>query len=385
MTQVKYIVPFVLVVVQCALAVPRGAAADDLASLVRQFKAVRAEGEGNSVASQASRELATHGPDAIVPLLKAMDDAGAIAANWLRAAVDSIAERTIAANNKLPAADLERFVLDQQHGGRARRLAFEWLAKADATAPDRLIPAMLNDPGLELRRDAVAYATNQAQALSDADDKPAARAAFQKAFAAARDHDQVLELAKRLESLGESVNLTRHFGCVQRWHVIAPFDNTDKSGFDHAYPPETKIDLAAEYVGKSNDGVENRLRWVEHTATDPFGIVDLNKVIGKHMGVVAYATTEVDSSRQQPVRIHVGSNNAIKLWLNGERIYTRDEYHHGMSMDQYQATGTLKPGRNTILLKVCQNEQKDDWAQSWSFQLRVCDPTGGGIGVIGEK
>jgi hypothetical protein len=32
-----------------------------------------------------------------------------------------------------------------------------------------------------------------------------------------------------------------------------------------------------------------------------------------------------------------------------------------------------------VLIKLCQNEQTDDWAQSWSFQLRVCDLTGGGL------
>ena len=45
-------------------------------------------------------------------------------------------------------------------------------------------------------------------------------------------------------------------------------------------------------------------------------------------------------------------------------------------MDQYVSTGVLKPGRNVILLKVCQNEQDQSWAQDWKFQLRVCDATG---------
>jgi hypothetical protein len=336
------------------------------------------EGSGNSDASHASRELAARGPETIVPLLEAMDDADLVAANWLRAAVDAIAERAIAASN-LPVAELERFVLQQHHAGRVRRLAFEWLTKVDATAPDRLIPEMLNDPSLELRRDAVIRVTSDAQKLRDDDDIPAARATFQKAFHAARDHDQVINLAKRLESLGDKVDLTRHFGCVQRWHVIGPFDNTDKSGFDRTYPPETAINLDAEYEGKSDDDKGISVRWIEHTSADQFGGVDLSKVIGKHMGVVAYASTHLNSTKDQSVRVHVGSTNAIKLWLNGKLIYTRDEYHHGMSMDQYQATGELKRGRNEILLKVCQNEQKDEWAQNWMFQLRVCDPTGAGL------
>jgi hypothetical protein len=239
---------------------------------------------------------------------------------------------------------------------------------------------MLNDPGLELRRDAVDRAISTAQKLLDHGDKPAAQVAFRKAFAASRDRDQVMDLAKRLEAIGDTVDLTRHFGCVQDWHIIGPFDNTDRVGFARAYAPEAAIKLNGEYEGKPPaDGGDSQLRWVEHHSEDQFGIVDLNKAIGKHMGAVAYAVTHLEAKKDQPIRIHVGSSNAIKLWLNGKLVYERDEYHHGMSMDQYQATGQLKSGRNTLLLKVCQNEQKEEWAQDWTFQLRVCDPTGGGI------
>ncbi len=347
--------------------------AEDVTVLARRIKAVRAEGAGNVEASRASRELSARGPEVLIEVLTAMDDADPVAANWLRAAVDAIAERTIAAG-KLPAKDLEEFVLDSRHAGPVRRLAFEWLAKQDATAPERVIPQMLNDPALELRRDAVARAIDAAQRLLDADDKPAARAAYQKSLAAARDRDQVMDVAKKLESLGETPDLTRHFGCVQRWQIIGPFDNTDKQGFAAVFPPEKSVDLRA-----GHDGKDGNIRWFEHKSADQFGVVDLNKVIGKHMGVVAYASTEVDSPAERPVSIRVGSANAIKLWLNGKLLSTRDEYHHGMSMDQYQATGTLRAGRNVILLKVCQNEQTEEWAQNWTFQLRVCDLTGGGL------
>ena len=39
------------------------------------------------------------------------------------------------------------------------------------------------------------------------------------------------------------------------------------------------------------------------------------------------------------------------------------------------------PGANEILIKVCQNEQNDSWAQQWSFQLRICDALGGMVPV----
>src|SRR5262245_13963689 len=34
------------------------------------------------------------------------------------------------------------------------------------------------------------------------------------------------------------------------WHIIGPFDNTEGTGFDTAYPPEKEIDLARKYTGK---------------------------------------------------------------------------------------------------------------------------------------
>ena len=42
----------------------------------------------------------------------------------------------------------------------------------------------------------------------------------------------------------------------------------------------------------------------------------------------------------------------------------------------------LKKGENVIVLKVCQNDQKEPWAQDWKFQMRVCDDTGGPLGGL---
>ena len=50
-----------------------------------------------------------------------------------------------------------------------------------------------------------------------------------------------------------------------------------------------------------------------------------------------------------------------------------------MHIDQYTARGTLRKGRNEVLLKVCQNEQTEDWAQLWKFQARLCDATGAAV------
>jgi hypothetical protein len=349
-----------------------------LSDLVLKIKAVGPEGAGNLAASDASRELAARGPEALPALLRALDGAGPLAANWLRAAIDSIAERALLAGRPLPAAELEAFLLDRTHDGPARRLAYEWIVKADPTAPDRLVPGMIDDPSVDLRRDAVARRLDAAGELFKKDDKPAAIAAYRSLFPAARDEDQVELIAKRMQELGEKVDVGRHYGFVRSWRLIGPFDNADGIGFAARYPPEdaapAALDWSAEHPGKSGP-----VLWTEHATDERRGVVDLNKTLGKLQGVVAYGAAVLRAGEARPVSIRVGTPNAVKVWLNGKLLINCEEYHHGMSIDQYRGTGELEKGDNLILIKLCQNEQKEDWAQAWSFQLRACDLTGGGL------
>src|SRR5262245_3526187 len=105
-------------------------------------------------------------------------------------------------------------------------------------------------------------------------------------------------------------------------------------------------------------------------------MVDLNSAVGKVNGVLAYAYVEFVSPNSQNVALLLGSHNVTTLWLNGKLIHQYPIYHSGSQMDQFAVQGTLERGRNSILVKVCQNEQKEDWAQAWGFQLRVCDAAG---------
>ncbi|MEC7356220.1 MAG: hypothetical protein VYE53_13850, partial [Planctomycetota bacterium] len=61
---------------------------------------------------------------------------------------------------------------------------------------------------------------------------------------------------------------------------------------------------------------------------------------------------------------------------NGELVISNHVYHAGNAIDQFAGAITLKPGANQIILKICQNEQTDSWAQEWQFQARVTDATG---------
>ena len=62
--------------------------------------------------------------------------------------------------------------------------------------------------------------------------------------------------------------------------------------------------------------------------------------------------------------------------MNGKQVFAREEYHHGMSMDQHAAVINLDKGVNDLLIKICQNNQTESWAQKWEFQVRLTDEAG---------
>jgi len=355
---------------------PAVGSAQEVQSLLIRIKAVGKEGAGNIEAAKAWKELVTQGPGVVADVLGGMDEANPIAVNWLRGAVEAIQDRSSSTGEKIPADKIEAFLKDTRHAGHSRRLAYECLVRLDPTTPARLLPKMLDDPSSELRRDAVAVKMKYGLRASF-ESVDACTDYFRDLLKYARDRDQVNAICAELKKNGIDVDQTKHYGFVTHWLLVGPFDNVDGVGFNNVYPPERGIDVKAVYPGKDDE----QLRWREHAAAKPLGLVDLNVAVGKLKGAVAYAYAAVSSETERPVELRAASNNAVRLWLNGKEIYFREEYHHGMEMDQHVGKGALKAGRNEILIKVCQNEQTDSWAELWSFQLRVCDYLGAAVPV----
>lgn len=355
------------------------ASAAELDDAIATLKKVGHRGAGNRAAVGAWSIAAASDAGRLPTLLAALDDAGPLPANYLRAAIDAVAERTLAQGHKLPQDQLKRLILDTRHGPMSRRVSYEWLTKVDAAAAERMVPGFLNDPSLELRRLAVARLASEGTRLVPTQ-REQGIAELRRAFDAARDLDQIAQLDKQLTDLKQEVELARHFGFVMNWWLIGPFDNRNGIGFDAVYPPEEKVDFAAHYPGKTAT-----VAWRKYTTSDRQGKVDLNLALGKDMGCVAYAAAEFHSPREQEVDLRLASACATRLWLNGKQLDRHPIYHTGSAIDQYSSRGTLRPGRNVILLKVCQNEQKQSWAQDWEFQFRVCDSIGTAIHSIGTQ
>jgi hypothetical protein len=197
---------------------------------------------------------------------------------------------------------------------------------------------------------------------------------------AARDVPQIELIAGKLNELGQPVDLLKHFGFLSRWKIAGPFDNSGRKGFAAVYPPELKFDLSAEY-----DGKQGRVRWQDYATTNKYGMIDMNQPYGKLKEVVAYAATDFFSDRAQPVELRLGGKNSWKVWLNGKFLFGRDEYHTIAEIDQYPMPAELQPGHNTILVKVCQNEEVEAWTVEWEFQLRVTDSLGTPIAPAERK
>ncbi|MCA9175871.1 MAG: hypothetical protein KDB14_15405 [Planctomycetales bacterium] len=345
----------------------------DVDKLAAPLRAVGPQNQGQAEAAEAWRELAWAEVEQLPAILAAMDGANPLAINWLRAAADAVAARAVQAGQPLPLEQLETFLQNTKHQPEARVTAYEWIARLDDDAESRLIPQKLNDPSMELRHRAVAMATAKGEAALKAEQKADAVELFAEAFEASRDLEQAKKLAKHLEDLGEKRSLADHFGFVMQWKLVAPFDNVDKKGFDVPYGPESDL-AAATYAGK-----EGEVKWIEHTTEDSLGLVDLNEALARHKGAICYALAEFHSQQDRDCEIRIGCINANKVWLNGELLISNHVYHAGRGMDQYRGVGQLKAGVNRILVKVAQNEQTEQWAQDWQFQLRVCDSLGTAI------
>ena len=151
--------------------------------LLTQLNAVGPQNSGQREASLAWRKLAAADANELPSALAGLDDAGPLAANWIAQAVDAIAERAQNRGAALPREALERFLFDTNHAPRARRLAYEILLRGDPALADRVLPKMLDDPSLEMRRDAVAQVIAEADRLAAAEpiDKAKTVAAYRKA------------------------------------------------------------------------------------------------------------------------------------------------------------------------------------------------------------
>lgn len=346
--------------------------ADQLAVILR----VGPNGAGSAEAKQSRDQLARHGIEILPQLLEAMDTSNAIAANWLRTVFDPLVDNALAdPKTKWPTEFLREYVSDAERRGRPRELALAILERLDPKFRAEWLPTRLDDP--EFRYDAVAIAlTAGDKAL--AEQRPEhAKFEFHKAFVHARDAGQVAQAATKLKMLGESADVAKHLGLITEWKLLGSFDAPGKTGFATVFPPEEKVDLKATYSGQG--GTE--IRWMPHETKDLLGQVNLIEALGVCREAVGYAYTEIDVETGEPAQLRCSADDNCSVWLNGKKVFGRDQWLNGTRFDRFTTPITLKQGRNMLLVKICQGPQHRDpeVPNNWTFQLRLCDEQGLGV------
>lgn len=150
------------------------------------------------------------------------------------------------------------------------------------------------------------------------------------------------------------------------WHYIGPFANNGGAGFNTAYPPEQEIDLSKTYKGKGNQDVA----WKPGKFTDGT-VTSFNGIYPDNNEVVIYLHREIESDRVRELPCSFGSDDALTVWLNGTKIISENT-SRGVVADQNLATLKLRPGKNHLLLKICQGS--GDWGFYFKAKADVPPP-----------
>ena len=130
----------------------------------------------------------------------------------------------------------------------------------------------------------------------------------------------------------------------EAWHHVGPFQAANHDvAFDTVYPPEEEIRLDAAY----QDGT---LTWARQPEWKD-GIAHNDKLTGTNVANYLYRTVEVD--HPQVVALSLGSDDGIKLWVNGRLVVNKKVTRNNAAADQEKATIQLAAGRNELLMKIC--------------------------------
>jgi len=205
-------------------------------------------------------------------------------------------------------------------------------ALTDPRALDYLAPYLRDG---ELRDEAASAMLNVANALL-----PGGWAPARSAVVAVIDSVQNEELLARADELLSQIGQYEDY--LTAWQVAGPFNAAGRSGrelLDVPFPPEEPD--ASAYSWKAQPMADGG---------DDFWLVNLNRSAASD-NAAAYLRTFVWSRQVQPIRVELGSDDGLKVWLNGEVIHSNNALR-GCVPKQDLVAATLKSGWNCLLLKV---------------------------------
>ena len=151
------------------------------------------------------------------------------------------------------------------------------------------------------------------------------------------------------------------------WWLVGPFPNSRGGAFATPYPPEQEY-LAGNFPRSKREasyqGMTGLVKWERRFDGTVDGKVNLEKLFAPNQWAIAYAYTSVRSSSEREVELRSGSDDHLKIWLNGEEVLS-ENVERTARVDTDLVKARLKAGENHILLKVCNR------AAAWGFYFRI--------------
>jgi len=172
------------------------------------------------------------------------------------------------------------------------------------------------------------------------------------------DNESIRQQAAKIIS-----NIEHFEGYITTWEVSGPYTRENTAAqelFDIAFAPEK--------------GGASKARWQPMpfaTDNDRPWLLDLGSRLGGRERV-AYLRTNVWSGTARKVRLLVGSNDGIKVWLNGKVVH-QNNVLRTITPDEDEVEVNLRRGWNCLLMKVTQG------GGTWSACARFVDADGKSI------
>lgn len=232
-----------------------------------------------------------------------------------------------------------------------RKLVLGGLGNADSAEALALVEKYLSDAAL--KAEAALAAVQIADRLRSTD-AAGAKASLKRVIAATDDADL---RQKAQEIINE---MEQYEGYILTWLTDGPYmlkGKDSRTVFDTPFGPEKPGEAVT--WRKLDKGVGS---WD----------INLESMYGGRNHAAAYVKTRVWSPTAQKVRLELGSDDAIKVWLNGRKVHEAYQ-HRGLSPRQDRVETDLKQGFNDLLLKVVDHEG------GWQFCCRIRKPDGSAI------
>ncbi len=169
-------------------------------------------------------------------------------------------------------------------------------------------------------------------------------------------------------------------GFITAWLIGGPFPNDPsgrvpdgKEGLDRrpgfladhlggeAEVRPVEGDVVNGTVGEGND------RWTLHLNRGE--VIELDELLKPNVNAIAYAYAAVISPRAMDAKLKLGSNDAVRVWLNGRLVHSKFAAR-SVQIDHDVVGVRLEAGVNPILVKIEQTQG------NWGCVLRLTDRYG---------